>query len=1075
MMNKLLKILFIQGILSASFLAVANDNTNIPGPVQLLINGSANSTVIGPEDKGQLFAISGCPAGSSPMWYWNQEKLDGSITGDVLLGSGPTRDLLADSLGNSYYTQPIGGEGGNARKWVEYSYKCNDSLNLGTPLSTHLAGKIKIYIQRTNPTYKYPVGNPNFAIGEYTNCNAGQDLIVRLSTMGCPTNEIFWVHPNSTSNTSSVGADSYWESINNNSIKNVSGGNVIPGATYLAKCKIQYYDEVSHSTVVGLTPGVNAKIPDNFVIPAPAPNNLTTYAYFKDRPNLSAAELCEDESITLTHGLLNGNYDLRGYDWYWGIDTGNGPAYNLGKGNKNIQVNTPGRYSLKLSNGIPACERNYDFSSNISTNRELKPAIKIEKPSIAGNKDICPGGNSSVAIANVSDLTQPNTYTWYINGVQNSETSSTLNIADDVRTIKATYVSLKQSSLGTNCVAPVSDEFTISPFSRPAQPVISKVSGSNGYCDYNLPAVDLTLEASNTSLAGDAVYAWKFGNNSIGGNTQQLQGSNVTMTEGEYSVILTDGNGCVSLPSDKFVLTKFISPSKPTITNTNGKDAYCDYNIPFQAIALESSNTTFGTAKYLWSTGSTDNLANITTEGTYTVKLTDENGCVSPEASYQIVKYTRPEKPTITNVNGKNAYCDYTIPFASVTLQSSNTSLVGSPIYAWSNGSTDATSTVTTEGTYSVTVTDENSCVSLPATYEIAKYTRPEKPVVTRKTGADAYCDYKFPVSDLTLESSNTSLVGDAVYTWNNVVKTKVIPVTTEGTYSVVVTDGNGCESVSSDAYTISKWTSPVAPSIAITGNKVNCALDETDKQITVAFSVSNASDKYAYEWFKNESSSVLSKTANLAAISSNGTYYSIQTDKNGCYSPKSEGIKVSFVPNPNFAGAKISKLGAYGLLSEGLSDWTNGTPGDFQWKAGSSLQTSVANNIKVSATNNGNGDYSVRRKYSFTVDNTPIVCFSNTVKYTFVSDPDFTGVAVYPNPTSGTVNIDLLDEWKNASVTVYDLVGRAVYTGTMNSETANGKSLPIDLSSLGSGIYILNIKSSTGDRSYQGKILVNK
>jgi hypothetical protein len=83
--------------------------------------------------------------------------------------------------------------------------------------------------------------------------------------------------------------------------------------------------------------------------------------------------------------------------------------------------------------------------------------------------------------------------------------------------------------------------------------------------------------------------------------------------------------------------------------------------------------------------------------------------------------------------------------------------------------------------------------------------------------------------------------------------------------------------------------------------------------------------------------------------------------------------------------------------------------------------------------------------------------------------------VAIYPNPTSGKVNIDLLDEWKNASVTVYDMVGRPVYTGTLNSINATGKPIEFDLSSLGSGIYILNIQSSNGSKSYQGKILVNK
>ena len=464
------------------------------------------------------------------------------------------------------------------------------------------------------------------------------------------------------------------------------------------------------------------------------------------------------------------------------------------------------------------------------------------------------------------------------------------------------------------------------------------------------------------------------------------------------------------------------------------------------------------------------------------MNVTDENGCTSIEsAKYEIVKWTRPAQPVVTRKSGADAYCDYNFPLSDLSLVSSNTSLVGNAIFKWNTEETTAAISPNKEGFYSVNVTDENGCTSIEsAKYEIVKWIRPAKPVITRKTGADAYCDYKFPVSDLSLESTNTSLVGNAIYTWNKEIKTKVISVTTEGNYSVMVTDANGCESVSSDAYTITKWTSPVAPSIAITGNKVNCALDDTDKAVTVAFSVSNPSDKFSYEWFNTGSNSVLSKTNALSSISTNGTYYSIQTDKNGCYSPKSEGIKVSFVQNPNFSGSRISKSTAYGLKADGFTDnWSQngntGIGGDYQWKTGTILNTNIIDNIKVSTTNNGNGDYSVRRKYAFTVDNTPIVCFSNTVKYTFVGDPDFTGVAIYPNPTTGKVNIDLLDEWKNATVTVYDMVGRPVYTGTLNSDNATGKPIDFDLSSLGSGIYILNIQSSNGSKSYQGKILVNK
>ena len=1075
MMNKLIKILFIQSILSASFFALANDNATIIPATPLLINGQNNPSILGYSDKAQLFAISGCPGTSNPMWSWKQHYLDGSETSDTPVGL--TQDFIADPTGKSYFTQDLGGQGGNAREWLEYSYKCEDTLNPGTPLATYTEARIKVYMQRVdNPTYQFPKGNPAWQYGEYTQCTDGRDLIVRLTTSGCPSGpDIYWVHPTSSLNTLTVGTDTYWEKISNNFTRDVSGGNVIPDATYTAKCKIQYYDASTHQTVEELTRGFDIIMPKK-VQPLPEPNLMTTYTYFTHDANLISLQLCPQSQVSMTSTLFKPEFSakIQGYSWAWGIDQGSSNGYRKAFDNKQtINANEAGRYYLYFSNGIKVCDRKYDVTSN----REIKIIANLAPILDGGDSKICPGADKLISISNSSNFTNASgsTYNWFINGqlVQNAQGIS-YTIDDKAVNVQASYPTNSQDGLGNTCDSPKSEVLIITKFNRPASPSITQNAGKNIYCEDIFPVSDVIIEANNPLGAQLKSYTWSLGSNVISGINTNTISTNIF--SGKYTAIVTDLNGCNSLPSNVVLIDQYPRPAKPVITNLNGKDAYCDYNIPFNAITLQTTNTSLvGSGTLSWNTGANTSRIDVITDGKYEVTVTDDRGCISEKGEYSIIKYTRPATPTITNTNGLAAYCDYNIPFTAVTLQSTNTSLVGSPKYTWSTGSTDATATVTKEGIYTVTVTDNNDCASLPGKYEIVKYTRPAKPVVTRKTGSDAYCDYKFPVSDLTLESTNTALVGDAKYTWNKVLKTKVIPVTTEGAYSVVVTDGNGCESVSSDPYTITKWTSPVAPKIALTGKNINCAVDENDKAVTVAFSVSSATDGYSFEWFNTGSASVLSKTNALSAVSSNGTYYSIQTDKNGCYSPKSDGIKVTFVQNPSFSAAKISKIGAYGLRAEGLGAWDNATAGDYQWKSGATINAGTIDNIKVTAANNGNGDYSVKRKYAFTVENTPIVCFSNLVKYTFVADPDFTGVAVYPNPTSGTVKIDLLDEWKNATVVVYDLVGRPVYNGTMDALAATGNSLSIDLSSLGSGLYILQIKSSTGDRSYQGKILVNK
>ncbi|WP_075602386.1 T9SS type A sorting domain-containing protein [Saccharicrinis aurantiacus] len=72
----------------------------------------------------------------------------------------------------------------------------------------------------------------------------------------------------------------------------------------------------------------------------------------------------------------------------------------------------------------------------------------------------------------------------------------------------------------------------------------------------------------------------------------------------------------------------------------------------------------------------------------------------------------------------------------------------------------------------------------------------------------------------------------------------------------------------------------------------------------------------------------------------------------------------------------------------------------------------------------------------------------------------------IYPNPTSGTFTIELLQETNNAQVTVFDMRGQIVYSGSMwksqkNIKIENGK-----------GIYLVSIDSDT--KTIKGKVIIN-
>jgi len=78
--------------------------------------------------------------------------------------------------------------------------------------------------------------------------------------------------------------------------------------------------------------------------------------------------------------------------------------------------------------------------------------------------------------------------------------------------------------------------------------------------------------------------------------------------------------------------------------------------------------------------------------------------------------------------------------------------------------------------------------------------------------------------------------------------------------------------------------------------------------------------------------------------------------------------------------------------------------------------------------------------------------------------------VSIYPNPTSGKLNIELNNLPQSAQVSVFDVVGREIKT---SNNAINASRIEIDLSDQPNGIYL--IKVSAGGRNYQQKISVLK
>ena len=465
----------------------------------------------------------------------------------------------------------------------------------------------------------------------------------------------------------------------------------------------------------------------------------------------------------------------------------------------------------------------------------------------------------------------------------------------------------------------------------------------------------------------------------------------------------------------------------------------------------------------------------------YTSKNSDSNniGCksdVSDEVSITI--FDRPKTPTITALT-RLRYCD--VELITAKLQSSLDSLSGAATkFLWSNALTTREVDINKAGLYTVKVTDINGCTSLesaPTEIQVLPISAapdlyPKTPTITALTKL-GFCA-ETPIA-AKLQSSLDSLSGAATkFLWSNALTTREVDINKAGLYTVKVIDINGCVSLSSAATEVKVLPLPAAPVIAAGGPTIFCQRADADFGTfnSVTLTATSAND---VTWYGKLSTAKLLAGKVLAGVKISDTYFTTATDLNGCISKNSNQIKVTVQTNPAITSdTKIVKEGVYTIkaLNFPSAATANATSaGEYEWKFGSAVLISKTYVSKVKTA----GDYTTRRKYLYTIEGTPLTCFTDLVKYAYVVDPEFKGVAIYPNPiTSSNVTIEILDDWTGADVSIYDMVGRPVFAGKIASSDGTDGRNTLNVGGLGNGIYVLQVKG-TGDKSYVGKIIVNK
>jgi gliding motility-associated-like protein len=226
--------------------------------------------------------------------------------------------------------------------------------------------------------------------------------------------------------------------------------------------------------------------------------------------------------------------------------------------------------------------------------------------------------------------------------------------------------------------------------------------------------------------------------------------------------------------------------------------------------------------------------------------------------------------------------------------------------YAWSNGATTQNITNVPAGLYTVTVTDSLGC----STASSATVNQPATSVQANASATDASC---FGGSNGTATVNANGGTGAYTYLWSNTDTTQSISGLIANTYSVTVTDANGCAATVSSVVV----SQPSAP-VSITGTTIpsNC-LNGTNGSVDIT--TSGGTPGYSFNW---SNSAVTEDISDIA-----GSYFITATDLNGCTDTATFTIlDASTVTISATGGANTICLGDSVMLS------SSATGGTFQW-----------------------------------------------------------------------------------------------------------------------------------------------
>ncbi len=485
-------------------------------------------------------------------------------------------------------------------------------------------------------------------------------------------------------------------------------------------------------------------------------------------------------------------------------------SWSSGETTNSISGKPAGTYVLTIT----------DDHGCIKTKTVVLTQPKVISTSTQTQQITCKGYSNGGAVVTVSGGTKPYSYTWNSIPAQYSNVLSNVGAGTYTLTIVDANGCMKQKTVV---------------ITEPSSIVEVTAIPTNINC-----AGALTGSAAANAIGGSAPYIYSWSNGMTGNTISGL-------AAGSYSVVAFDSKGCAANAATIVIE----EPAAMTISKTmEGPTCYGASN----GWICANANGGTGVLSYLWNNGATSSCLQGIPAGTYSVTVSDENGC-SQQANFML---SNPVE-LAASVQASPITC-YASSNGSVT--ASAIGGTGSYSYSWSNGATGATITGLSSGTYTVTVSDMNGCSSTGS----ASLTEPDE-VTIMETVNEITC----------YNSSNGSICVDAfggtgsfTYSWNTgATGTQCLLNLSGGSYSVVATDANGCQATYAH-----EMFNPSAVSVTASSTPITCNGAENG---TISAIATGGIGSYNFSWNINGG-----YDAQLNGLGA-GVYTIYVTDENGC------------------------------------------------------------------------------------------------------------------------------------------------------------------------------------------------